>query len=91
MGQLETKAEYLSYIFSQLSSLNRGLVKASYDTGYGLHLVNTYLGDECHCMDVITHSVLKIRTPKMQGESWDSAWESARLLVNEYIKENSQA
>ena len=79
--------QYVNNVKFMLSSIDAEVpVKASYDTGYGMHLVDAYLGDEAHCVDVRAHSVLKIAPPKIDAlEAWESAWNQARELVNEFV------
>lgn len=84
--QNETKAAYLAYVMSQLMTVNQNEAVASYDTGYGLHIVNVSLGDECHCMDVVSNSILKIRPPTCQGETWFEAWSEGCLIVRQFCK-----
>jgi hypothetical protein len=85
----ETKQEYLNYILSELTTIDRKDAVASYDTGYGLHVVNTKLGDSCHCMDVIGHSILRLRTPKIDGQFdlWEQAWNEGCALVRNFTKQ----
>lgn len=78
---------YLDQVKSQLSTIDRANAVASYDTGYGMHIVNTHLGDECHVMDVLSHSILKIDTPKgITGDDWYTAWSTAKGMVNSFCK-----
>lgn len=86
MQNLETHDQYINYVKAELATLNPFDAQASYDTGYGLHIVNAKLGDSCHCMDVMAHSILKIRSPNIQGEAWYTAWSEGCKVVQEYIK-----
>ena len=86
MNQIEA---YLNEVKLQLSTISKADAKASYDTGYGLHIVNTHLGDETNCMNVIAHSILKIEVPKdIQGEDWYTAWSKAVKMVNRFCKQS---
>lgn len=58
----------------------------SYDTSYGLKIVPMYLGDEIHAMDVHVNKILSIRTPKINGEQWFTAWDLGVELVNTWVK-----
>jgi len=83
----ETKAQYLEYVVNQLKTIDQSQAKASYDTGYGLHVVNQYLGTECHALDVRACSILKIRTPNIDNfDQWESAWLDAKAIVNGFTK-----
>lgn len=91
MNQIETTEQYLEYIRSALATISVKDAVASYDTGYGLHVVCEHLGDECHAMDVIGASILKIRTPNISGEAWYVAWTAGCELVHEFCKLNKGA
>lgn len=86
MNQL-TIDSYLEEVKSILNKLDKSEVKASYNTGFGIHIVNDHLGSECHSLDVLAHSIAKISPPKhIGGEEWFTAWYLAVDLVNNYIK-----
>jgi hypothetical protein len=90
-SQNETQAAYIAYIMSQLATVNQSEALASYDTGYGLHLTNVSLGDECHCMDVLGASILKLRPPNISGDfdTWELAWNEARRIVNRFVSQKA--
>lgn len=88
--QTETKKQYLTYIKDQLTKINPGEAKASYDTGYGITLVDENMGAECHAFDIMAHRLISIRPPNISGDEWHTAWKSARTLINKYIKNNVQ-
>jgi hypothetical protein len=83
---METKQQYLNYIQDQLKTIDRSQAIASYDTGYGLHIVDTYLGDEVHSGDVRAHSILRLRSPNIEGEAWYEAWSAGCKLVSDFCK-----
>lgn len=85
MTKTETLDEYLTYVQDELKSVDKGLAKASYDTGYGLHIVDAYLGEQCSAVDAKLHSVLQIRAPNIDGEDWYKAWDTAIKMVHELI------
>jgi len=89
--QNETQAQYIAYIMAQLATVNQSEAVASYDTGYGLHIVNVSLGDECHCMDVLGASILKLRSPRIEGDfdTWELAWNEARRIVNRFVSQKA--
>lgn len=83
---MNTKSEYLKYIRTSLKSL-KVPVKASYDTGHGLHLTTEHLGDEPMTVEVLNYSVIKIRPPDIRDfDMWYDAWKSGKRLVNKFIK-----
>ncbi len=84
---METKQQYIEYVQAQLNTLNQSEAVASYDTGYGLHVVNVHLGTECHCMDVVQNSILKIRPPNIDGEVWYDAWEAGCAIVRRFCNQ----
>ncbi len=83
----ETVNDYLAYVKSQLSTIDKTEAIASYDTGYNLHITNRHLGDECHCMDVMHSSILKIRPPNINDDfnTWERAWKRGKTLVRKFI------
>ena len=83
---METIKNYLNYVQSALNTIPRDQAVTSYDTGYNLHVVDTYLGREVHCMDVMAHSILKIRSPQIECEDWYIAWSQACDLVKKYCE-----
>lgn len=85
----ETKQDYLNYILSELATIDRKDAVASYDTGYGLHVVSEHLGENCHCMDVRGASILRLRTPKIDGQFdlWEQAWNEGCALVRNFTKQ----
>ena len=87
----ETKHAYLTYVSTQLHSIDSANAVVSYDTGYGLHVCNAELGTEVHAMDVRCNSILKIRTPDIQGEEWYEAWSEAVEMVYYYCQYRKSA
>jgi hypothetical protein len=83
----ETKLQYIEYVRNQLKTIDKTDAVASYDTGFGLDIVDTHLGDEVHCMDVRCHSILKIRPPNIQGNEWYTAWKHAKRMVRTFCKQ----
>ena len=82
---METKQQYIEYVQSQLETIDRNDAVSSYDTGYGLHVVNEYLGDSCHAMDVRAHSIIRIRTPKIEEfDAWEDAWKAGCAIVRQF-------
>lgn len=66
------------------------VVKASYDTGYGLSLVDEDLGQAPMTLFVVQHRVAKISPPSIKDSAeWDLAWGEAKRLVNEFIAERN--
>lgn len=87
---MKTKSDYLNYVHAVLDSIpSDQTVKACYDTGYGLHLVDEDLGHSPMSLFVIGHSVAKIKVPEISCangfKEWDEAWDKARELVNKFI------
>lgn len=85
----ESKAEYLEYVKSVLDGLPKGEAVVSYDTGYGLHIVNEHLGDQPMTLFVVQSSLAKVRTPNIDGEAWFDAWREGCDLVRETLEAKS--
>jgi hypothetical protein len=84
---MESLNQYLDYVKGQLNTLDQSKAKASYDTGFGIHITSEYLGTEVHCMDVMATSLIKIRPPNIDNfDQWELAWNSARALINGFTK-----
>lgn len=83
----ETVSQYLEYVRAMLKTLNQADAKASYNTGYGLHITNEFLGNEVHILDVMATSLVKIRPPNIEDfDTWESAWNQGKALVNGFTK-----
>ena len=91
--------EYKDYVDSQLETIDLDEVVSSYDTGYGLSLVDTYLGETCHPLDVRHCTILRIAPPsgldsmnyseiEVNDSDWDIAWTYAKEQVRQYHKES---
>ena len=96
MTKFETIDEYIEYIYSQLETVDRNDIVSSYDTGYGLHLTGTYLGDTTSCLDVVHNSILKLRPPDglnsmnfsdpdICDSDWEIAWDTGCTIVRQFI------
>lgn len=86
---MKNKADYLNYVHAVLETVRETdlIPKASYDTGYGLHIVDADLGGECHILDVHASSLGKILPPEIDDfKEWEDAWRAGKDLVHRFIE-----
>jgi hypothetical protein len=70
---IETKESYIEYVKSILNTLDPKECVTSYDTGFGMHITDTHLGESVSTMDVLQHSLAKIKPPRIDDtDAWDS-------------------
>lgn len=86
-----TRELYIENVKSVLEAIPVDqVVKASYDTGFGLSLVDEDLGSSPMTLFVVQHRVAKILPPYINdSHEWDLAWSEAKRLVNEFIAERN--
>lgn len=86
-----TQELYIEHVKSILEEIPKDqVVKASYDTGFGLSLTDEHLGDSPMTLFVVQHRVAKIQAPRIEDSNqWDEAWAEAKRLVNEFIAERN--
>lgn len=92
MDNLTTEQLYIEHVKATLECIPEGqVVKASYDTGFGLSLVDEDLGESPMTLFVVQHRVCKILPPSIKdSDSWDRAWQGAKKIVNEFIAERNK-
>jgi hypothetical protein len=88
---MNTKADYLNYVHAVLKSIPDDIpAVASYDTGFGIHIVDESLGDCPVTLFVIQHSIAKVRPPIIQDfDQWYEAWLAGKDLVNKFVEDRS--
>ena len=86
---MKNKAEYLEYVKSVLERIRKSeaIPVTSYDTGFGLHIVDDNLGDAPMTLFVVQHSLAKVLPPNhMENmDEWDEAWQAGKALVRRFI------
>jgi hypothetical protein len=91
---MTNKVDYLNYVKEVLETVRRteAVPKASYDTGFGLHIVGEYLGDHPMTLFVMQHSLAKVQPPDIKNfDEWDEAWQEGKSLVRKFIKRYEEA
>ena len=83
---MKSVADYLNYVHACLDSIPEdAVVKASYDTGYGIHIVDQDLGNGPMTVFVVQHSVCKVKPPESGIADWDEAWRQGKDLIHKFI------
>lgn len=86
--QLTNLPDYLNYVHAVLDSIPEDVVvRASYDTGFGITLTDEHLGDSPMTLFVVQHRVVKVLPPKIKdSDEWDDAWKKAKELIHSKIE-----
>ena len=83
---MKTLETYLSYVAETLANIPpEEIVTASYNTGFGITLVNENLGDAPMTLFVAQHAVAKVRPPADDNPEWDAAWDKAKDMINTFV------
>lgn len=85
-------AAYLLYVEGVLESIGKDeVVVGSYDTGFGITLVNEDLGNSPMTLFVVQAKVRKVEPPRIKDMAqWDLAWGHGKDLINKFIAERNE-
>lgn len=84
---MSSKLDYLNYVDACLKSIPEDVeIKASYDTGYGIHITSEDLGYSPMTFIVVNYSVCKIKPPTISDfDQWEEAWKSGKDMIHKFI------